>query len=78
MINPNGDDIRKFENPLVPGAFNEQAALVSSKLSQMPQDQKRKQERIHYLKILGFAVKQHPKVKIKTSLNPKYSCAICG
>lgn len=42
-------------------------------------DQAEKQERVHYLKnYWASAVMQNPKVKIHTSLNPKYSCAICG
>jgi len=40
---------------------------------------KRKEERIHYLKAYWASrVQQTPKVKLHTSLNPKYSCAICG
>jgi selenocysteine lyase/cysteine desulfurase len=40
---------------------------------------KRKQERIHYLKYYWASrVQQMPKVKLHTSLDPKYSCAICG
>lgn len=40
---------------------------------------RRKQERIHYLKnYWASRVQDVPKVKLHTSLNPKYSCAICG
>ena len=40
---------------------------------------KRKQERIHYLKYYWASrVQETPKVKLHTSLDPKYSCAICG
>jgi selenocysteine lyase/cysteine desulfurase len=40
---------------------------------------KRKEERIHYLKYYWASrVQEIPKVKLHTSLNPKYSCAICG
>src|ERR1700678_1506407 len=40
---------------------------------------KRKQERIHYLKYYWASrVAQTPKVKLHTSLDPRYSCAICG
>jgi selenocysteine lyase/cysteine desulfurase len=40
---------------------------------------RRKQERIHYLKYYWASrVQQTPKVKLHTSLNPNYSCAICG
>jgi len=40
---------------------------------------KRKQERIHYLKYYWASrVQEMPKVKLHTSLDPRYSCAICG
>ena len=40
---------------------------------------RRKQERIHYLKAYWASrVQQTPRVKLHTSLNPSYSCAICG
>ena len=40
---------------------------------------RRKQERIHYLKYYWASrVQQMPKVKLHTSLDPRYSCAICG
>ena len=40
---------------------------------------KRKQERIHYLKYYWASrVQQMSKVKLHTSLDPRYSCAICG
>ena len=40
---------------------------------------KRKQERIHYLKYYWASrVQQMPKVKLHTSLDLRYSCAICG
>jgi selenocysteine lyase/cysteine desulfurase len=40
---------------------------------------KRKEERIHYLKYYWASrVENLPRVKLHTSLNPKYSCAICG
>ena len=40
---------------------------------------KRKQERIHYLKYYWASrVAEMPKVKLHTSLDPRYSCAICG
>ena len=40
---------------------------------------KRKQERIHYLKYYWASrVQQTPKVRLHTSLDPRYSCAICG
>ena len=40
---------------------------------------RRKQERIHYLKYYWASrVQQMPKAKLHTSLDPRYSCAICG
>lgn len=75
---PQGTDIRKFETlgtrsfPIEQGigeAINFQTAIGS----------KRKEERIRYLKnYWATKVKDIPKVKIHTSLQPAYSCAICG
>lgn len=75
---PHSADIRKFETigtrsfPIEQGigeAINFHNAIGS----------KRKQERIHYLKnYWASKVQKIPKVKLHTSLNPKYSCAICG
>ncbi|WP_263351154.1 aminotransferase class V-fold PLP-dependent enzyme [Acidicapsa acidisoli] len=40
---------------------------------------RRKEERIHYLKAYWASrVQQTPKVRLHTSLNHEYSCAICG
>jgi len=75
---PNSGDIRKFENlgtrsfPIEQGigeAINFHEGIGS----------KRKEDRIRYLKdYWASKVQQIPKVKLHTSLNPKYSCAICG
>lgn len=75
---PNSGDIRKFENlgtrsfPIEQGigeAINFHEGIGS----------KRKEERIRYLKnYWAEKVKDIPKVKLHTSLNPKFSCAICG
>jgi len=75
---PLSGDIRKFENlgtrsfPIEQGigeAINFHEGIGS----------KRKEERIRYLKdYWAKKVQQIPKVKLHTSLNPKYSCAICG
>ncbi len=75
---PLSGDIRKFENlgtrsfPIEQGigeAINFHEGIGS----------KRKEERIRYLKnYWATKVQQVPKVKLHTSLNPKYSCAICG
>ncbi|MEP6615480.1 MAG: aminotransferase class V-fold PLP-dependent enzyme [Ginsengibacter sp.] len=75
---PNSDDIRKFET-LGTRSFPIEQAIGEAINFHNAIGPKRKQERIHYLKnYWASAVKQHPKVKINTSLNPKYSCAICG
>src|ERR1700744_62575 len=75
---PNSGDIRKFENlgtrsfPIEQGigeAINFHEGIGS----------KRKEERIRFLKnYWASKVQQIRKVKIHTSLNSKYSCAICG
>jgi selenocysteine lyase/cysteine desulfurase len=75
---PHSGDIRKFEElgtrsfPIEQGigeAINFHEGIGS----------KRKEDRIRYLKdYWASRVKQVPKVKLHTSLNPKYSCAICG
>jgi len=75
---PHSNDIRKFEElgtrsfPIEQGigeAINFHEGIGS----------KRKEERIRYLKdYWALKVQQIPKVKLHTSLNPKYSCAICG
>jgi selenocysteine lyase/cysteine desulfurase len=75
---PLSGDIRKFENigtrsfPIEQGigeAINFHEGIGS----------KRKEDRIRYLKDYWASRVQHmPKVKLHTSLNPQYSCAICG
>jgi selenocysteine lyase/cysteine desulfurase len=76
--NPHSADIRKFEDlgtrsfPLEQGigeAINFHEGIGS----------KRKEQRISYLKnYWATRVQAIPKVKLHTSLNPNYSCAICG
>ncbi len=76
--NPHSSDIRKFEVlgtrsfPIEQGigeAINFHEAIGSS----------RKQERIFYLKnYWATRVSKIPSVKLHTSLDPKFSCAICG
>ena len=75
---PRSADIRKFETlgtrsfPLEQGigeAINFHEGIGS----------KRKEERIRYLKnYWASKVREIPKVKLHTSLDAKYSCAICG
>ena len=75
---PQSDDIRKFET-IGTRSFPIEQAIGEAINFHNAIGSKRKQERIHYLKnYWASAVKQNPKVKIHTSLNPKYSCAICG
>ncbi len=76
--NPHSQDIRKFEDlgtrslPIEQGigeAINFHEAIGS----------RRKQDRVGYLKnYWASRVQQMPKVKLHTSLNLDYSCAICG
>ena len=76
--NPGSDDIRKFET-LGTRSFPIEQAIGEAINFHNAIGPKRKQERIHYLKkYWASAVNQNPKVKIHTSLDPKYSCAICG
>ena len=76
--NPHSSDIRKFEElgtrsfPIEQGigeAINFHEAIGSQ----------RKQQRIFYLKnYWATRVREIPGVKLHTSLDPRFSCAICG
>ena len=75
---PEGEDIRKFET-LGTRSFPIEQAIGEAVNFHNAIGPKRKQERIHYLKnYWASAVKEIPGVKIHTSLDPRYSCAICG
>ena len=75
---PNSDDIRKFET-IGTRSFPIEQAIGEAINFHNGIGPERKQERIHYLKnYWASAVKKNPKVKIHTSLSPKYGCAICG
>ena len=75
---PHGTDIRKFET-LGTRSFPIEQGIGEAVNFQNAIGNKRKQERIHYLKkYWAEKVKDVPGVKLSTSLNPKYSCAICG
>lgn len=75
---PESDDIRKFET-LGTRSFPIEQAIGESLNFHNAIGPQRKQERIHYLKnYWASAVKNIPGVKLHTSLNPLYSCAICG
>ena len=76
--NPKSSDIRKFES-LGTRSFPIEQAIGEAINFQTGIGSKRKEERIRYLKnYWAEKVKDIPKVKIKTSLQSKYSCAICG
>lgn len=75
---PESDDIRKFET-LGTRSFPIEQAIGEAINFHNAIGGERKQKRIHYLKnYWAAAVKKNPKVKIHTSLDPAYSCAICG
>ncbi|HMJ47991.1 MAG TPA: aminotransferase class V-fold PLP-dependent enzyme [Ferruginibacter sp.] len=75
---PESDDIRKFET-LGTRSFPIEQAIGEAINFHNAIGSQRKQQRIHYLKnYWASAVKKNPKIKIHTSLDPKYSCAICG
>ncbi len=73
---PNGTDIRKFENLGTRSFPIEMGIGYSLDLHNMI-GSKRKQERLHYLKNYWMSqVKDVPGIKFFTSPNPKWSCAI--
>lgn len=75
---PEGADIRKFET-LGTRSFPIEQAIGEAINFHNAIGAERKQERIHYLKnYWASAVQKVPGVKLQTSLNPLYSCAICG
>ena len=75
---PESDDIRKFET-LGTRSFPIEQAIGEAINFHNAIGSERKQKRIHYLKhYWASAVKENPGIKIHTSLDPKYSCAICG
>lgn len=75
---PNSKDIRKFET-LGTRCFPIEQGIGEAINFQLAIGNKRKEERVRYLKNYWVEKVIHlPKVKIHTSLNPKYSCAIAG
>ena len=73
---PLKDDIRKFENLGTRPFFIEQAIGNALEFHEMIGSE-RKEKRLCYLKNYWMEkVKDVPKVKINTSLNPKFGCAI--
>lgn len=74
--NPLKDDIRKFENLGTRPMFIEQAITKALEFHDMIGSE-RKEKRLHYLKNYWFdKVKNIPKVKLNTSFDPKWGCAI--
>jgi selenocysteine lyase/cysteine desulfurase len=74
--NPLKDDIRKFENLGTRPMFIEQAISKALEFHEMIGSE-RKEKRLHYLKNYWFdKVKNIPKVKLHTSFDPKWGCAI--
>jgi selenocysteine lyase/cysteine desulfurase len=73
---PLKDDIRKFENLGTRPFFIEQAIGKAIEFHEMIGSE-RKEKRLHYLKNYWMEkVKDVPKVKLYTSMNPKWGCAI--
>jgi selenocysteine lyase/cysteine desulfurase len=74
--NPLKDDIRKFESLGTRPFFIEQAIGKALEFHEMIGSE-RKEKRLHYLKNYWMEkVKEVPKVKLNTSLHPKWGCAI--
>jgi selenocysteine lyase/cysteine desulfurase len=76
--NPKSSDIRKFET-LGTRSFPIEQGIGEAINFHLAIGKKRKEERVRYLKnYWAEQVINVPKVKIKTSLESAYSCAICG
>src|SRR5438309_1543948 len=74
--NPMQNDIRKFEHLGTRPFFIEQAIGKALEFHDMIGSE-RKEKRLHYLKNYWMEkVKDLPKIKLSTSLNPKWGCAI--
>lgn len=73
---PLKNDIRKFENLGTRPMFIEQAITKALEYHEMIGNE-RKEKRLHYLKNYWMErVKNIPKVKLHTSMHPKWGCAI--
>ncbi|MBI3139250.1 MAG: aminotransferase class V-fold PLP-dependent enzyme, partial [Sphingobacteriales bacterium] len=74
--NPLKDDIRKFEALGTRPFYIEQAIGKAIEFHEMIGSE-RKEKRLHYLKNYWMEkIKDLPKVKLNTSLHPKWGCAI--
>jgi selenocysteine lyase/cysteine desulfurase len=77
-VNPHSSDIRKFE-VLGTRSFPIEQGIGEAINFHEGIGSRRKQERVFYLKNYWAAqVREIPGVKLHTSLDPKFSCAICG
>lgn len=77
-VEPDGDDIKKFEN-LGTRSFASEMAIGTAIDFHTLIGAQRKEARLRYLKeYWAFQAQKLPKVKIATSLLPKYSCAIAN
>jgi selenocysteine lyase/cysteine desulfurase len=75
---PHGTDIRKFES-LGTRSFPLEQGIGEAINFHMGIGPKRKEERIRYLKnYWAGQLREVKKVKLHTSLDARYSCAICG
>ena len=75
---PEGTDIRKFET-IGTRSFAIEQGIGEAINFHTAIGNKRKEERIRYLKnYWAEKVKDMPEVTLHTSLQPQYSCAICG
>jgi len=75
---PESDDIRKFET-IGTRSFPIEQAIGEAINFHNAIGSARKQARVHYLKnYWASKIAGNPKIKLHTSLDPKYSCAICG
>lgn len=75
---PDGDDIRKFESLGTRSFASEMAILAAVEFHQMI-GSKRKEERLRFLKNYWVErVMKLPKVKMNTSQNPAWSCALAN
>lgn len=76
VADPLQDDIRKFENLGTRPFFIEQAIGKAIEFHEM-MGSERKEKRLHYLKNYWMErVKDVPKVKLNTSFDPHFGCAI--
>lgn len=77
-LDPKSSDIRKFEN-IGTRSFAPEQAIATALDFHLAIGSKMKQDRLHYLtKYWAEKVITHPKIKLNTSLDPKYACALAS